>query len=78
MEILLHRTHRAVHGVLHGHDLSKKDCLALTLVLDLFVRHHREKIPVYPLIVFDLVQWKVTRQTIRKHVKGLTKKIHNS
>lgn len=74
MEILVHRTHRAVHAVLLGHDLSKKDCLALTLVLDRFVQHHREKIQVCPLTVSDLVPWKATRRTIRNHVKGLSEK----
>lgn len=76
MEILVHQTHRAVHAVLLGHDLSKKDCLALILVLDLFVRHHREKIQAFPLTVSDLVRWKATRPMIRKHVKGLINKIH--
>lgn len=78
MEILVHRTHRAVRAVLLGHDLNKKDCLALILVLDLFDRHHREKIQVCPLTVSDLVLLKATRPMIRKHVKGLTIQIHCS
>lgn len=78
MEILVHRTHREVHAVLLGHDLSKKDCLALTLVRDLFVQHHREKIQVCPLTASDLVLSKATHPMIRKPVKGLTKMIHYS
>lgn len=70
MEMQVHRIHRVVHEVHHGHDLSKKVYLALTLVRDQFVRHRHEKIQMYPHIAYGLVQWRVIHRMIQRHARG--------
>lgn len=70
MVMQVHPIHHEVHAVHPGHDLSKKVYSVWPQAQDRCVRHRREKIQVFPHIVFDLVPWIVILRTIQRRAKG--------